>query len=171
MFCYLIYVVLPNILQENTTTTAGYVLNSPWVHYLVPCWYKGIKYWYLLSLRVPARRGNSFARVPVWVGKLVSRSIAHALKINGRCCRLCLRLCLCLCLRLRLSLSRRRRSRSRKQARCCCFTHSLCAHTIVCVLLYFFQVNSKTADNQRNQTNLCKLQAWQLQRYNNNIKK
>lgn len=170
MFCYLIYVVLPNILQENTTTTAGYVLNSPWfIVYLVP--YTGTKYWYLLSLRVPARRGNLFARVPVWVGKLVSRSIAHALKINGRCCRLCLRLCLCLCLRLRLSLSRRRRSRSRKQARCCCFTHSLCAHTIVCVLLYFFQVNSKTADNQRNQTNLCKLQAWQLQRYNNNIKK
>lgn len=157
---------MPNTARK-TKITAGYALYFPWVLSLV--YQHGHKYWYHLSpggylrageiglLECPSGLGNLWAAVL----RMLSRStdvlplLSPALSPSS-------------------SQSQLSRSRSRKQARCCCFTHSLCAHTIVCVLFYFFQVNSKTADNQRNpkrnQTNLCKLQAWQLQRHNNNEK-
>lgn len=157
---------MPNTARK-TKITAGYALYFPWVNYLVLCTNTGTNIG-TFSLRVPACRGNGLLECPSGLGNLwaaVLRMLSRSTDVLPL---------LSPALSPSSSQSQLSRSRSRKQARCCCFTHSLCAHTIVCVLFYFFQVNSKTADNQRNpkrnQTNLCKLQAWQLQRHNNNEK-
>lgn len=99
--------------------------------YLVSCTNTGTNIG-TFSLRVPACRGNWFARVPVWVGKFVSRSIAHALKINGRAAA-----AVSGSVAVFVSVSAQSQSQPQTSALLLFYTFSLCTHNSLCVVLFF----------------------------------
>lgn len=121
---------MPNTARK-TKITAGYALYFPWVNYLVSCTNTGTNIG-TFSLRVPACRGNWFARVPVWVGKFVSRSIAHALKINGRAAA-----AVSGSVAVFVSVSAQSQSQPQTSALLLFYTFSLCTHNSLCVVLFF----------------------------------